>query len=72
MPKQTIILWLKKQTDLKDNPISYCFTCFYLVKPATFLASNNVVGTSFSFENSLFKLVMKKINIYIVKIRILS
>ena len=38
---------------LKGNKISYCFT-LYVADPATFLASNSVLGPYFSSENSLF------------------
>ena len=38
---------------LKDNAISYLL-CLRVADPATFLASNSVLGTLFSSENSLF------------------
>ena len=46
---------LDKQTDLKEQR-NFIFTvscfCLYVADPATFLASNSVLGTLFSPENS--------------------
>ena len=53
------INWIDKLT-LKDNTVSLCFIFFYIYKcihvadPATFLASNSVLGTLFFPGNNLF------------------
>ena len=39
------------------------FPTLYVADPATFLASNSVLGTLFSSENILFIQIWKKINI---------
>ena len=61
---QTLSVFLtdkqSKQTDLKEQ---HCFILFYFVymaDPANFLASNGVLGTLFSSENSLFIQLWKK------------
>ena len=43
----------RKQTDLK-------VLCLYVADPATFLASNSVLVTSFHSENNLFIQLLKK------------
>ena len=44
---------LNKQTDLRGKH-SFVLLCLDLSDPATFLASNSVLGTLFSSQNSLF------------------
>ena len=46
----------RKQTDLK-------VLCLYVADPATFLASNSVLVTSFHSENNLFIQLLKKKNL---------
>ena len=50
------------ENNLKGRLCSFRF-CIYLADPATFLASNSVLGTLFSTENSLFIQLWKKIHI---------
>ena len=55
---------MKKRTDLKGQHSFILFLlCLYVVDSATFLASNRVLGTLFSTENSLFITYVKKIKI---------
>ena len=53
-----MFLWLNKlnkQTDFKrTTQFHTVLLCLYVADPATFLASNSVLGTLFSFESSLF------------------
>lgn len=51
------IKYINKQTLLKDNNVSNCFT---VADPASLLASNSVLGSLFSPENSSFIQLLKK------------
>ena len=67
---------LNKQTDLKgqNNFIEFKFS-LYVADPATLLASNSALGTSFPSENSLFIQLWKKkyyYHINLVNVTILS
>ena len=70
------ILWLNHKLTLKDNTIYTVLLCLCVADPATFLASNTVLGTLFSSEKSFFYSLLKKslyyYLIYIVSIKILS
>ena len=48
--------WLDKQTDLHT-----VLLCLYVADPATCLASDSVLGTLFTSENSLFIQIWKRL-----------
>ena len=62
MQQQTFFAFLVELNKQRDDAISYRFTLrLHVADPATFLASNGVLGTLFSSENSLFIQVMETI-----------